>query len=85
MGITRENGGYSAHVEGFLVLDGRRIRVAKTNGETITLAEACELPPGTEGDLLIIIDGDADSKRIELPDGVALGQRAVRYQHAVPF
>ena len=77
--------GYSASVEGFLVANGSPFRLAKTNGVTFVLAEACELPLNTEADLVIIVDGDSDSKRIVLPDGVALGQMSVRYLEAVPF
>lgn len=84
MGISRENG-YSASVEGFLVVGDVRYRLAKTNGETFTLAESCEVAPLTEAEMLIIVDGDADSQRIVLPDGIAQGQTCVAYQRAVPF
>jgi hypothetical protein len=84
MGTMRENG-YSATVEGFLVAGGTRYRLAKTNGVTLVLADACELPPATEAELLIIVDGQGDSKQIVLPDGVAAGQTCVRYEQTVPF
>jgi hypothetical protein len=72
--------GYSADVEGFFVTAGERIRLAKTNGCTFVLAELCELPPGAEGDLLVIVDGKADSRRVMLPEGVAQGQTLVKYK-----
>ena len=85
MGIPRENG-YSASVQGFLVSGGRRYRLAKTNGVRLVLVEpTCELPPGAEAEMLIIVDGDCDSKRIMLPDGVAPGQQSARYEQLVPF
>ncbi len=84
MGIHRENG-YSACIEGFLLVAGARYRLAKTNGIDFVLAEPCELAPGTNGELLIIVDGDCDSKQITLPDGVLRGQTRVRYEGAVPF
>ncbi len=56
MGIRHEYG-YSADVEGFFVTDSKRFRLAKTNDATLVLAEPCELPPGIEGELLIIVDG----------------------------
>jgi hypothetical protein len=79
MGIARENG-YSARVEGFLVAGGHRYRLAKTGGGDLVLSEpCCELLPGTVAELLIIVDGDAVSKPITLPDGIALGQHLARY------
>ena len=85
MGIHHEDG-YSADVEGFLVVrDGPRIRLAKTNGSTLTLAESCELAPGTLGDLLVIVDGEKSSRLVVLPDGISIGQSQVRYTVAAPF
>jgi len=85
MGLRRENGGYSATDEGFFVYSGERIRLAKTNGSTFVLAEPCEIAPGTTGDLLIIVDGKRDSKRVMLPKGVASGQSVAEYAVIAPF
>jgi len=85
MGIHRENGGYSASVEGFLVVSNARIRLAKTNSSTVTLAEPCEFPPGTSASLLVIVDGQQDSRQIMLPDGAIHGQKVVRYEVEAPF
>ncbi len=85
MGVHHENG-YSADVEGFLVVrGGPRIRLAKTNGDTLTLAESCELAPGTLGELLVIVDGKKNSRLVVLPRGVSMGQSLVRYTVAAPF
>lgn len=84
MGIRHENG-YSATVEGFFVLDGERIRLAKTNGRAFVVVESRNLPPGVEGDLVIIIDGVADSRRVVLPEGMIAGQSSVAYEVSVPF
>jgi hypothetical protein len=85
MGIQYERG-YSAEVEGFFVhRSGARIRLAKTNGSSITLAETYELAPGTVGELLVIVDGQSDSRQVLLPDGVAKGQTVVSYSVAAPF
>jgi hypothetical protein len=85
MGIQRDNGGYSATIEGFLVIRDARIRLAKTNGSTFTLAEPCELSPGTSASLLVIVDGQSDSRQIKLPDGAVHGQMVVRYEVEAPF
>ena len=85
MGIHHENG-YSAEVEGFFVTAAHeRIRLAKTNGSTFVLAQPCELPPGTTGELLIIVDGQPDSRLVVLPDGICRGQTLVNYKVAAPF
>ena len=78
MGIHRENG-YSASVEGFLIVGTVRYRLAKTNTATLLLIDACELAPQTQAELLIIVDGVEDCQSIVLPDGVALGQSVVPY------
>jgi hypothetical protein len=84
MGIQHEHG-YSAEVEGFLVIRGERVRLAKTNAHALVLAESCELPPGAVGELLIIVDGKSDSRLVTLPSGVCKGQTLVNYQVAAPF
>ena len=84
MGTQHEHG-YSAEVEGFLVIRGERVRVAKSNDRAFVLAEACELPPGTVGELLLIVDGKPDSRLITLPGGICKGQTLVPYQVAAPF
>ena len=84
MGIQRENG-YSAHVEGFFVFGEGRVRLVKTNECTITLAESCELPPGTMGELLVIVDSRQHSQLVVLPEGVTPGQISVNYLVAAPF
>ncbi|HEV7222094.1 MAG TPA: hypothetical protein VGN42_05290 [Pirellulales bacterium] len=82
---TRHESGYSADVEAFFVTAGKRIRVAKTSHVELSIAESCELPPGTEGDLLIIVEGNARSQRVLLPEGVEPGQTRVKYEVAAPF
>jgi len=84
MGIQRENG-YSATVEAFLVVADQHIRLAKTGPDEITLVEPCELPPGAEGELVIIVDGHSDSQTVVLDDGAIRGRQEVRYSVAVPF
>jgi hypothetical protein len=82
---TQHESGYSADVEGFLVFDGSRIRVAKTNGRTLVLAEPCELPADTVAQLVVIVDGKANSRLVTLPGGVFKGQTVVEYRVAAPF
>jgi hypothetical protein len=81
MGIERKDGGYSATVEGFLVVNGYRVRLAKTNARAVTFAESCQpLPPGTSGELLIIVDGNESRTQVTLPEGVVPGQALAAYE-----
>ena len=84
MGIQRENG-YSASVEAFLIVADQHIRLAKTGPNKVTLVEPCELSPGTEGELVIVVDGHRDSRTVVLDDGAICGRQEVRYSAAVPF
>jgi hypothetical protein len=84
MGMQRE-GGYSATVEGYLIVDNRRIPLARTNGSTFVLAEECILTPGTTGELLVVVDNDPNSRQVRLPEGVARGQTVVAYDVEAPF
>jgi len=84
MGIQRDNG-YSASVEAFLVIGEQHFSVAKTGRDAVVLAEPCALPPGTEGELVMIVDGHRESRAVVLDDGAINGRREVRYSLAVPF
>lgn len=85
MGILRESG-YSATAELFFApTDQERIPLAKTGSTRFVLAAPCELPPGTSGDLIVIVDGRPDSRRVVLPTGVAQGQTTVSYDVEAPF
>lgn len=84
MGIQRDNG-YSATVEAFLEVGESKIRLAKTGRTTLAFAEACELPPGTEGELVVCVDGHCDTRSVVLLDGLMPGQRVAAYAVTVPF
>ena len=84
MAIKRQKG-YSAAVAAYLRIGSSKIRVAKINREKLTLAEPCECEPGTEVELVVIVDRRSSSRTVLLVDGVALGQREARYSVTVPF
>jgi hypothetical protein len=84
MGVHHEDG-YSASVEGHFVVGEQRLRLAKTNGRSFVLAEPCALAPATQGELVVIIDGEANCRSVELPDGATEDQKVVPYKVLVPF
>ena len=55
------------------------------NRDYLTLADACSHAPETEAQLNIIIDEKESTRMILLNDGVAVGQREVRYSVLAPF
>lgn len=77
--------GYSTHVESYLIVRKARYPLAKTNGETLTLDVDCELGPNTTASLIVAVDGVPWTQTVVLPDGVALGERKVRYRVEAPF
>jgi hypothetical protein len=83
--VPQRYGCYSARVEAYLVVAGERIVIAKTGPDAVTLVEPCELPPGTTGELEIIVDGHVDSKLVVLNDGAMSHRREVRYSVLAPF
>jgi len=86
MGTHHSDGGYSASVEAFVVVDERPIRLAKTNGVTFSLAEPSDLslPGEIQAELIVIVDGARKSRRITLREGLSIGQTTVPYDD-VPF
>jgi hypothetical protein len=84
MGMQRENG-YSASVAAYLIVGNQCLHVAKLNRDYLTLADACELAPETEAQLNVVIDEKKSTRMILLNDGVAPGQRGVRYSVLAPF
>ena len=76
---------HSAKVSAYVLAGSHRVDIAKMNRDYLTLADACELAPATEAQLNIIIDGKKSTQIILLNDGVAAGQREVRYSVLAPF
>ena len=82
---THHKDGYSAEVQGFFVVGQDHLRLAKTNGCAFALAESRQLLAGTEGDLLVIVDGVKSSRRVAVVEDVPLGQSTVKYAVTAPF
>ena len=82
---TFHNDGYSASIEAFLIIDGQQFKIAKTSRDTLTFAQPCELPPGSEGTLSITVDGCQSTRLVVLDDGVFNGDQLARYSTAAPF
>jgi len=84
MGIPRENG-YSATICAFFRFNGHNVRLAKTNGCTFVVAEPAQFAPGTQGELVVIVDGREHSRLVSLPNGIWPGDTKVPYEVIAPF
>lgn len=71
--------GYSAQVDGFLIVGGERYRIAKSNHLFVHLAEpAAKDIPGGRAVLEITIDGNVDSQPVAIGYTIA-GHTVVEY------
>jgi hypothetical protein len=79
MGNRWNDGGYSSDVAGCLRVGERSFRIAQTGPNSFILRDPCELPPGTEGTIVISVDGDEREIHAFLQNGVAIGCSEVQY------
>jgi hypothetical protein len=68
MGTTWTDG-FSAHVDLFLLVDGERLDVAQVGPSSFIFSKPVELPPGTEGELVISVDGVETKSQVLLQHG----------------
>jgi hypothetical protein len=79
MGRHWEDGGYSAEVEIHLRVGDRVLRIAQIGPDSFILRDACELPPGTEGTIVMKVDGREKEYHAFLQNGVVKGVEEVAY------
>lgn len=61
--------GYSAQVEIFLLVDGKRYEVAQIGAGSLVLRGKFSIPPNTEAKLIIRIDGHEERDTILICNG----------------
>jgi hypothetical protein len=71
--------GYSAEVEIYLLIAGRRIEVAQIMGDTLILREQHPIPPETFAELVIKVDGNEEREQIFLRAGAESSQELVPF------
>jgi len=71
--------GYSAHVEIYLLIDGKRHDVAQIGGGELILRNHVDIEPGTTATLVIVIDGNEERETIVLTAGSAKIEEPVPY------
>ena len=79
MGQHWGDGGYSAEVEVYLKVDDKKLRIARIGPSSFCLREPCEYPPGTEGTIVIKVDGREREVHAFLQNGIVNGLPEVQY------
>jgi hypothetical protein len=59
MGMRWQDGGYSSHVEIFLLLEGARLPVRQVGPNSLILRDPVEVPHG-HARILVIVDGEEE-------------------------
>jgi hypothetical protein len=63
--------GYSAHVDLYLLIDGEQIGVSQVGPGWFILQDDRHLPPGSEGELVVAIDGSEKRQHVFLHHGAS--------------
>ena len=79
MGKQWNDGGYSTDVDLYLQVGERKLRIAQIGPDAFILRDECEFPPGTEGTIVIKVDGDERKIHAFLQNGVVRGATEVQY------
>jgi hypothetical protein len=79
MGQHWKDGGYSSEVEIYLQIADKSLRIAQIGPNSFILRDHCEFPPGTEGTIVIKVDGRERKVHAFLQDGVMMGVEEVAY------
>ena len=75
----RWSDGYSADVEIYLMIDGRRYDVAQVSGKSLFLRDHHQILPGTNAELVMRIDDHKQSEKVVLQAGTKSDELAVNY------
>jgi hypothetical protein len=76
--------GYSAKVELQLLVNGQFLDVAQVGPTRCVLTQPIDLPPGTEGEFVLTVDGRDRRWHVLLVDGAAANNPVVRLQDLPP-
>ena len=79
MGQRWSDGGYSSEVSIRLEVADKTMRIAQIGPNSFILRDHCELPPGTEGTIVIKVDDRERKVHAFLQNGVISGVDEVEY------
>lgn len=67
--LAAEENGYSARVKIHMRANGRQLSVSQVGRNFAILRDACCIPPSTQAEIVINVDGDEDIHSVYLPHG----------------
>ncbi|MBI3463007.1 MAG: hypothetical protein HY000_08095 [Planctomycetes bacterium] len=70
--------GYSAKIDLQLLVNGQALDVAQVGPSRCVLTQPVDLPPGTEGEFILTVDGHDRRWHVLLLDGAAADNPVVR-------
>jgi len=68
---------YSPNILIYLEIGEQTVRLADVLENTATLYGEAEIPPGTEATLVFSVDGNKESQRVLLPEGITSSQKEI--------
>jgi hypothetical protein len=71
--------GYSAHVDAYLIIDGKRYDIAQVGAGALILRKPETISAGTQAKLVVSIDGNEDTEEVCLGEGASVSQAVVPY------
>ena len=71
--------GYSADVKIYLLVNGQKLRVAQAGPNRLVLRDLQAIPPESEGELIITVDGREYTRHAFIHQAVEAGQELVEF------
>jgi hypothetical protein len=79
---TQWKDGYSAQVDLYLHVDGKRLRLAQVGPQFLILRDQCIIPAGALAKIVIGVDGKEEEHDVVLHKGAVAGVEKVEFSHA---
>lgn len=75
---------YSPHIQIYLDIKGRKIRLSDVLFQTATLFEQTTVPPQTTALLVFSIDGVEETEEVLLENGISLEDTSIAFSYTDP-
>lgn len=79
MGHQWNDGGYSSEVDAYVLLGDKKLQIAQIGPKSFILRDHCDISPGTEGTIVISVDGRERKIHAILQNGAVNGFQEVQY------
>lgn len=71
---------YSAKVEAFLEVADKRLRIGRIRDGVMMLRDTIDVPPATQGRVVMSVDGIEDTTSVVLINGITVQSATVEYR-----